>query len=107
MPYEREGQTQFAESNAIAAIRAEGHYTLLYVGDEKLFCPWSITEAQTRLGALGFLRAHRSYLINPRFVTGFERMKDNGTCYFDEVSSLPKVPVSRSRLPEIRDALGL
>ena len=107
VPYEREGQTFFAEPTRIAAIRAEGHYTVLYMDTEKLFCPWSITEAETRLQTDGFLRVHRSYLVNPKHVSGFERHKDNGTCYFDGVDALSKVPVSRSRLSDIRTALGL
>ncbi len=108
VPFEqREGQTFFADAAQIAAIRAEGHYTLLYLGNEKLFCPWSITEAETRLEACGFLRVHRSYLINPAHVSSFERNKDNGTCHFDAVQSLGKVPVSRSRLAPVRLALGL
>ncbi len=107
VPFEREGQTFFAEPAQIAAIRAEGHYTVLYMGSEKLFCPWSITEAETRLKPDGFLRAHRSYLVNPKHVSSFERHKDNGTCYFDGVDALSKVPVSRSRLTDIREALGL
>ncbi len=107
VPFEREGQTFFAEPERVAAVRAEGHYTVLYMGSEKLFCPWSITEAETRLKPNGFLRAHRSYLVNPKHVSSFERHKDNGTCYFDGVDALNKVPVSRSRLNDIRDALGL
>lgn len=107
VPFEREGQTFFAEPSRIAAIRAEGHYTVLYMGAEKLFCPWSITDAETRLHPEGFLRAHRSYLVNPKHVSSFERHKDNGTCYFDGVDALTKVPVSRSRLTDIREALGL
>lgn len=107
VPFEREGQTFFSPVSDIAAIRAEGHYTVLYIGTEKLFCPWSITETETRLKADGFLRAHRSYLVNPKHVSSFERHKDNGTCYFDGVEALTKVPVSRSRLNDIREALGL
>lgn len=107
IPFESEGQTRFADPGAVAAIRAEGHYTVLYMNGDKLFCPWSITEADSRLAPLGFLRCHRSYLINPHFVTSFERNKDNGTCYFEATPSLTKVPVSRSRLASVRDALGL
>ncbi|WP_108860472.1 MHYT domain-containing protein [Ruegeria sp. Alg231-54] len=107
VPFEREGQTFFAQPSNIAAIRAEGHYTVLYMNAEKLFCPWSITEAESRLVPEGFLRAHRSYLVNPKQVSRFERHKDNGTCYFDGVDALAKVPVSRSRLTDIREALGL
>ncbi len=107
VPFEREGQTFFADPAQVAAIRAEGHYTVLYLGAEKLFCPWSITEAANRLKTGGFLRAHRSYLINPAHVSSFERNKDNGTLYFEAVESLSKVPVSRSRLAPLREALGL
>ncbi|GAA6181635.1 hypothetical protein NBRC116594_30730 [Shimia sp. NS0008-38b] len=107
VPYEREGQTFFAEPSQVAAIRAEGHYTVLYLDAEKLFCPWSITEAATRLDGAGFLRTHRSYLVNPAHVSSFERKKDNGTLYFEDVDSLSKVPVSRSRLAPLREALGL
>ncbi len=107
VPYEKDGQTHFAPHQTIAAVRAEGHYTLLYVVDEKLFCPWTITDAQARLAPAGFLRSHRSYLINPRHVSRFERTKDTGTCFFDEINSLTKVPVSRSRIGNIRDTLGL
>ncbi|MBO9478558.1 LytTR family transcriptional regulator DNA-binding domain-containing protein [Shimia sp. R11_0] len=107
VPFEREGQTFFADPGQIAAIRAEGHYCVLYLEAEKLFCPWSITEADNRLEGAGFLRAHRSYLVNPAHVSSFERKKDNGTLYFEEVNSLPKVPVSRSRMGALREALGL
>lgn len=107
VPYEKDGRTHFIARDSIAAIRAEGHYSLLYVGEEKLFCPWSITDAQSRLEPLGFIRTHRSYLINPAHVSGFERLKDTGVCFFDDVESLGKVPVARTRLAQVREALGL
>ncbi|RMD95703.1 MAG: carbon monoxide dehydrogenase, partial [Alphaproteobacteria bacterium] len=107
VPYEREGQTFFAPRERIAAVRAEGHYTILYMDGEKLFCPWSITEAEARLKPSGFLRAHRSYLINPAHVTRFERARDNGLCHFERTPGLERVPVSRSRLPLVREALGV
>jgi NO-binding membrane sensor protein with MHYT domain len=107
IPYEREGRTLFAEPASIAAFRAEGHYTILYRGAEKVFCPWSISEAEKRLEGTEFVRVHRSYLVNPGHVTGFERRKDSGVIYFDGVAALGKVPVSRSRLSEVRDLLGL
>jgi len=107
VPYEREGRTLFAELATIAAIRAEGHYTILYRGSERVFCPWSISEAEERLGGTEFLRVHRSYLVNPAHVTGFERRKDSGVIYFETVAALGKVPVSRARLTEVREVLGL
>ena len=106
IPYERENRIFFLDAAQVAAVRAEGHYTILYHRAEKLFCPWSISEAEKRL-APGFLRVHRSYLINPRLVTGFEKLKDTGLCFFDSVEPQIKVPVSRSHLMAVREALGL
>lgn len=107
VPYEREGRTLFAEHETIAAFRAEGHYTIIYRGSERAFCPWSISEAEKRLEGTEFLRVHRSYLVNTARITGFERRKDNGVVFFEGVAALGQVPVSRSRLGEVRDLLGL
>ena len=106
IPYERESRIFFLDGSQVAAVRAEGHYTIIYHRAEKLFCPWSISEAERRLSP-GFLRAHRSYLINPRLVTGFERLKDTGICHFDGCDPPVRVPVSRSFLGAVREALGL
>ncbi|MGJ8533606.1 MAG: MHYT domain-containing protein [Alphaproteobacteria bacterium] len=106
IPYEQGGRTFFVDVDAVAVIRAEGHYTHLYTATDKLFCVWSITEAEKRLTPGPFIRTHRSFLINPSFVTGFERLKDNGVCHF-KIASLEKVPVSRSRLRAVRDVLGI
>lgn len=107
LPYEANAKTHFIDAHCVSAIRAEGHYTVLYAGKDKLFCPWSITEAEARVRSPGFIRTHRSYLVNTAHVTSFERKKDNGVCYFDNTDALSKAPVSRSRLPEVQDLLGV
>ncbi|WP_406646089.1 MHYT domain-containing protein [Aliisedimentitalea scapharcae] len=106
IPYEQDGHTRFVDTADVALIRAEGHYTHLYTAGEKLFCVWSITEAEKRLIPGAFIKTHRSYLVNPAFVSSFERLKDNGVCYF-RIASVEKAPVSRSRLPIVREALGI
>ncbi len=107
IPYEANAKTHFINTSSVAAIRAEGHYTVLNAGDNKLFCPWSITEAENRIANEAFVRAHRSYLLNASHVTSFERKKDNGVCYFENTPSLGKVPVARSRLAEVREKLNM
>ena len=56
IPYEKNNRTFFVEPSTIAAIRAEGHYCLLYVEKEKLFCPWSISQVVKRLSKENFIR---------------------------------------------------
>jgi hypothetical protein len=107
VPYEKEGRTLFVESGAVAALRAEGHYCQLHHGAEQHLCPWSISEAEARLAPAGFLRVHRSFLVNPRLVTGFERGKDGGQVQLASAPGLGPVPVSRNRLADLRAALGI
>ncbi len=106
IPCERDGVTHLIDPAEVAFVRAEGHYTNIYTQGTKHFCVWPITEATTRLTPHGFLKTHRSYLVNPTQVHHFERLKDNGVCHF-ESPDLPPVPVSRSNLKAVRDALGM
>lgn len=106
IPFEKDGQTMFVDLSDVAAVRAEGHYTHLYTIAGQRFCIWSITEAEKRLKGTEFVKTHRSYLVNPARVASFERKKDNGICRFDQ-DDMPPVPVSRSRLKEVREALGV
>lgn len=107
IPYERDKLTCFVPADQVIALRAEGHYTVLYTREEKLFCPWSISEAERRLPDSLFLRTHRSYLVNIHQVTAFERHKDSGSCHFEGVQSLKFAPVSRGNVAGVREALGL
>ena len=106
IPCEREGMTHLIDPAQVAFVRAEGHYTNVYTQTGQHFCTWPITEAAKRLGAIGFLKTHRSYLVNPTQVEHFERLKDTGVCRF-AAPDLPTVPVSRSNLKPVRDALGI
>lgn len=107
VPVERRGHTEFVDERDVAALRAEGHYTIAYCRDGKYFCPWSISEAEKRLARSSFFRAHRSYLVNTLRVTAFERHRDGGICLFSDVTQLDRVPVSRNRVAALREALAI
>ena len=106
VPCKKDGNTLLIDPKQIAFVRAEGHYTHVYTDGAHHFCQWPITEATRRLEPFGFLKVHRSYLINPSHILNFERLKDNGQCRFAG-KGLPPVPVSRSNLKAVREALGL
>ncbi|NOD99352.1 carbon monoxide dehydrogenase [Ruegeria sp. HKCCD6228] len=105
IPCERDGGKVFIAAPDVAFVRADGHYTQVYTRTEKYFCVWPITEAVKRLEPTGFLRVHRSYIVNPKKVARFERTKDKGQCTFGE-ADLPPVPVSRSNLKAALTAFG-
>ena len=105
IPCERDGGKVFIASDEVVFVRADGHYTQVYTIEDRHFCAWPITEATKRLIPGGFVKVHRSYLVNPSKVARFERGKDKGRCTFGDYE-LPPVPVSRSHLKEVQAALG-
>lgn len=106
IPFERDKKIGFAMSDNVAAIRADGHYSHLYTRDGIRFCPWSIAEAEKRLGDSGFHRTHRSYLVKVSAVSRFEKRRETGICIFEDYPQLSTVPVSRNRVIGLLDVLG-
>ena len=106
LPYERDGKTMLVGFEKVSALRADGHYTTAFLASGPVFCPWSITDAETRMPP-GFIRAHRSWLVNLSVVSGFERTRENGWCLFGATTGLTRVPVSRAKVTALRHALGL
>lgn len=105
IPCERDGSKVFVAPGEVALVRADGHYTQIYTDDERFFCVWPITEATKRLTPAGFMKSHRSYLINPGKVARFERTKDKGSLIFGS-DYVPKAPVSRSNLKDVEQGLS-
>ena len=106
LPYERDGRTHLVAVDTVYALRAEGHYTTVFLDAGPMFCPWSVTVAEERLPA-GFMRVHRSWLVNLALVSAYERAKDHGYCVMAGAQGLEKIPVSRARIPAVLEALGL
>ncbi|MGL5011827.1 MAG: MHYT domain-containing protein [Paracoccaceae bacterium] len=106
LPYEREGRTHLVAVETVMALHAEGHYTTAWLDSGPVFCPWSITQAEERLPP-GFMRVHRSWIVNIARVSAYERARDHGYCLFQGSSGLSRVPVSRQKIAAVREALGL
>ena len=107
LPYERDGRTNLVPIGSVYALHAEGHYTTAYLDHGPVFCPWSVSTADNRLtpGA-GFMRVHRSWIVNLALVSAYERSKDHGYCVMVGAQGLERVPVSRNRMAALQEALG-
>lgn len=104
IPCERDGLKVFITLRDVLAIRADGHYSQVYTEKEKYFCVWPITEVNRRLESFGFIKVHRSYIVNTARVDRFERLKDKGYCVFGTPLA-PRIPVSRSKLKAAQAAI--
>lgn len=85
----------------IFSVHANAHYTYVFNGREDIFCPLSISEIIGRLPPEIFFRVHRSYIVNIQRVARLKRAGDNGVADLDSPVRR-SVPVSRSRLPQLR-----
>jgi diguanylate cyclase len=97
LPIERDGATHFIAVDDIVAVHANAHYTYIFDGSAKLFCPLAIGDVEARLDKSRFMRVHRSHIVNIDRVVGYRRSGDNE---FVELSAADSygVPVSRSRI---------
>jgi NO-binding membrane sensor protein with MHYT domain len=105
LPVERDGATHFIAVEDVVAVHANAHYTYVFNGTLKLFCPLAIGEVESRLDKSRFIRVHRSHIINIERVIGHRR---NGDSELVEMAASDhySVPVSRSRIGWLKSRIG-
>jgi NO-binding membrane sensor protein with MHYT domain len=106
LPIVRDGATHFVAVRDIVAVHANAHYTTVFDGSSKLFCPLPIGEVEARLDHAHFVRVHRSHIVNLERVVGLKRSGDHGLIELSGHDPYT-VPVSRSRFGGLKLQLGL
>ena len=106
IPVNRNGATRLLAPQEIYAVHADAHYTYVFDGRDTHFCNLSISEIEARLDPATFLRVHRSHIVNVAHASALKRVRDQGLLELD-CANRHAVPVSRSRLPKLRAALGI
>ena len=106
IPVQRGERILLVDEQEILYASAARGYSYLHVGDKKLLANFTLSELEDRLSS-HFFRCHRSYLVNldkvRELVSDFAGamvlvMGDGGT---------NRVPVSRRRIRELRQMLGM
>lgn len=104
LPIERDGVTHFVAVDQVVAVHANAHYTYIFDGAAKLFCPLAIGDVEARLDTTRFVRVHRSHIVNIERVVGLKRAGDSGVV---EMAGADRyaVPVSRSRVGSLKSRI--
>jgi diguanylate cyclase len=89
----------------VVAVHANAHYTYIFNGTLKLFCPLAIGEIESRLDKSQFVRVHRSHIVNIERVIGYRRSGD-GEVVEMAATDHYSVPVSRSRITWLKSRIG-
>ena len=105
LPIERDGGTHFLAVEDVVAVHANAHYTYLFDGADKLFCPLAIGDVESRLDKSRFVRVHRSHIVNIDRVVGYRRSGDNELVEM-AASHHYVVPVSRSRIGSLKSRVA-
>jgi diguanylate cyclase len=105
LPIEREGAKHFVAVDDVVAIHANAHYTYIFNGNDKFFCPLAIGDVESRLDGSRFVRVHRSHIVNIERVVGYKRSGDSEMVEM-EAAQHYAVPVSRGRLGRLKSRIA-
>jgi NO-binding membrane sensor protein with MHYT domain len=105
LPIERDGGRQFVAVEDVVAVHANAHYTHIFNGNDRLFCPLAIGDVEQRLDATRFVRVHRSHIVNIARIVGYKRSGDSEMVELDAVNHY-LVPVSRSRVGQLKSRVA-
>ncbi len=107
IPVEKGEGVLLISLNEVRYIVAHNDRVMVHTGDEQYPCRFSLTQLDTRLVPQGFVRVHRSYLVNLQHIIELQPFL-NGTYNLiidDKQKSI--VPVSRSRVKSLRNLIGV
>ena len=93
------------EYTDIECLEASRNYVSVFTDEREYLLRETLASLEGRLADRGFLRTHRSYLVNQAQVSGIEAADNGGQNLV--LRSGRRVPLSRSRRDDVRAALGL
>ena len=67
------GDTIVSDTDDVYFIEADGKNSTVHLKDKVLFCRKSLGDIESELFALGFYKAHRSYLLNMKKIKRFNK----------------------------------
>lgn len=101
----RSGQsTRIVDAHDVSAIQAKDGYAVFHYGGHEFVLDESISELERQLGPVGFVRAHRSELINSNRVVALLR---EGEAMIVEFVDGQRATVSRRELARVKARLGI
>lgn len=106
LPVCRHGRVVLLDLNDVVHFKAEGHYTSVFTEEQEHLCNLSLSDLETRLDPTTFVRVHRSYMINVRYASAFEKVDDQCTVLVRAKDDV-RIPVSRSNVQRLKLMFGL
>ncbi|QNN42002.1 LytR/AlgR family response regulator transcription factor [Pedobacter roseus] len=99
----QQNEIRYVNTEEIIRCEADNNYTnFFFSGGDQLLISKSLKEYSDLLKPQGFVRAHQSHLVNPKFVKSWLK-EDGGTLLMDNGD---KIPVSKPNRELVKEVLG-
>lgn len=106
IPVQEHGKKVFIRVGDIRFAVARDDYAYIQTETDRYFALSNLSFLEKSLSSLGFLRVHRSFLVNLDQVEEIER-RSSGTLELTLNGICDKIPVSRRRAVQLKTALGI
>jgi DNA-binding LytR/AlgR family response regulator len=103
IPVERGGRTRLVERSDISVVESEGDYVRLHIGDTSYLVRIPISKLEQEWAAAGFIRVHRSFLVNVRHL---DELRTEASGVLVARVSGRELPVSRRGQRTVREFLA-
>ncbi|MBW8349792.1 LytTR family transcriptional regulator DNA-binding domain-containing protein [Bacillus sp. IITD106] len=87
-------------------IESSEGQSYLHIKGESFPCPFTLTDLEQRLNHFGFFRCHRSYIVNLQKVREVITWTRNSYSLVLDDSKKSMVPLSKSKMTELKEMLG-
>lgn len=101
---ERAGKKVMVSTTDIKYCIARDDYAYVETTSGKYFSPASLSSIEKQLDGYGFMRIHRSYLVNLEFIDE-PVTQENGAVVLKIKDCEDQIPVSRRKIPMLKKAL--
>jgi DNA-binding LytR/AlgR family response regulator len=106
IPVYRHNRIMLVDVKDIGRLEGDGHYTNIIATGDRYLSNLSLSVLESRLDPARFLRVHRSHIVNLDYVTEIVRQDDGFLVTLQEPMG-PPVPVSKQKVPALKEHFGL
>ncbi len=107
LPITMDGRTILLPYDQIIFVEAYEDYSFVHTAAKKLLTSFRLKNLEERLKPFRFFRVHRKYLVNLDMVTEIASLPGGNFMLRTMGKTRIELPISRRRIPELKQILGL
>ncbi len=107
LPVSLEGKMILVPYNQIVFVEAYEDYSFVHTSQEKYLTSYRLKNLEDRLSRHGFFRVHRKYLVNLEMVNEIASLPGSNFMLRTAGRKKIELPISRRRISELKQILGL